>query len=133
MRPMRPIKRIQTTCIWAAAVVLLATGIVTLRAQGGAAQALFSSLDTDNDGTLTKPELESGFNSWFAAWDTTHSGTLNQGQITAGLTKLLPPLPAVKPGQANTFNPAGNSAPIPVSKTAVDAMMAALPTTPGAK
>ena len=39
----------------------------------------------------------------------------------------------MKPGQANTFNPAGNSTPIPVSQAAVDAMMAALPTTPGAK
>jgi type 1 glutamine amidotransferase len=117
--------------------VLLAAGIASLRTQGQeggrTAQALFTSLDTDNDGTLTRPELEAGFNSWFAAWDTTHSGTLNQAQIAAGLSKLLPPPPTVKPGQSGTFNPVGNSTPFPAPQAAVDAMMAALPTTPGAK
>jgi type 1 glutamine amidotransferase len=117
--------------------VLLAAGIASLRTHGQeggrTAQALFTSLDTDNDGTLTRPELEAGFNSWFAAWDTTHSGTLNQAQIAAGLSKLLPPPPTVKPGQSGTFNPVGNSTPFPAPQAAVDAMMAALPTTPGAK
>jgi type 1 glutamine amidotransferase len=134
---MRQTGLIGTTCIWAGAAVLLATGIASLRAQGpeGArtAQALFTALDTDNDGTLTRPELESGFNSWFTAWDDTHSGTLTQAQILAGISKVLPAPPAVKPGQANTFNPAGNSTPITVPQAAVDAMMAALPTTPGMK
>jgi type 1 glutamine amidotransferase len=134
---MRKIGFIATTSIWAGAAVLLATGIVTLRAQGpgGArtAEALFTALDTDNDGTLTKPELEAGFNSWFAAWDTSHSGTLTQPQILAGISKVLPAPAAVKPGQSGTFNPVGNSTPFPAPQAAVDAMMAALPTTPGAK
>jgi type 1 glutamine amidotransferase len=133
---MRQTGFIGATCIWAGAAVLLATGIATLRAQGPGsrtAEALFSALDTDNDGTLTRPELESGFNSWFTAWNTSHSGTLSQGEITAGVSKVLPAPPTVKPGQANTFNPMGNSTPIAVPQAAVDAMMAALPTTPGAK
>jgi type 1 glutamine amidotransferase len=134
---MRKTGFIAKTSIWAGAAVLLATGIVTLRAQGpgGArtAEALFTALDPDKDGTLTKPELESGFNSWFTAWDTTQSGTLTQPQILAGITKVLPAPPAVKPGQSGTFNPVGNSTPFPAPQTAVDAMMAALPTTPGAK
>jgi type 1 glutamine amidotransferase len=117
--------------------VLLAAGIASLRAQGPegtrTAQAFFTSLDTDNDGTLTRPELEAGFNSWFTAWDTNHSGTLNQDQIAAGISKLLPPPPTVKPGQSGTFNPVGNSTPFPAPQAAVDAMTAALPTTPGAK
>ncbi len=125
------------TCIWAGAALVLAIGIASLRAQGpeGArtANALFNALDPDNDGVLTRSELESGFNKWFTGWDTTHSGTLSQPQIMAGLSNVLPAPPTVKPGQANTFNPAGNSTPIAVSQTAVDAMMAALPTTPGAK
>jgi type 1 glutamine amidotransferase len=125
------------TCISTGAAVLLAFGFASLRAQGPGsgqtAQALFAALDTNKDGTLTRPELESGFNSWFTAWDNTNSGTLTQSQILAGVSKLLPAPPAVKPGQANTFNPAGNSTPIPVSQAAVDAMMAALPTSPGAK
>jgi type 1 glutamine amidotransferase len=133
---MRQTRFIGTTCIWAGAAVLLATGIASLRAQGpdgGTAQALFTALDKDNDGTLTRSELESGFNSWFTAWNTSHSGTLTQGEIMAGVSKVLPAPPTVKPGQANTFNPAGNSTPIAVPQAAVDAMMAALPTTPGVK
>ena len=134
---MRQTAFLGTTCIWAGAAVLLAAGIASLRAQGPeggrTAQALFTALDTDNDGTLTRPELEAGFNSWFTAWDTTHSGTLTQHQIAAGLSKLLPAPPAVKPGQSGTFNPVGNSTPFPAPQAAVDAMMAALPTTPGAK
>ncbi len=134
---MRQTGFIGTTCICAGAAVLLAAGIANLRAQGPeggrTAQALFASLDTDNDGTLTRSELEAGFNSWFTAWDTTHSGTLNQDQIAAGISKLLPPPPTVKPGQSGTFNPVGNSTPFPAAQASVDAMMAALPTTPGAK
>jgi type 1 glutamine amidotransferase len=134
---MRHNRFITTTCISTGAAVLLAFGIAGLRAQrrggGQTAQALFASLDTGNHGALTRSELESGFNSWFTAWGGAQSGALNQAQILAGVSKVLPPPPAVKPGQANTFNPAGNSTPIPVSQAAVDAMMAALPTTPGAK
>jgi type 1 glutamine amidotransferase len=137
MRIMKKTGFIAIGFISAGAAVLLTTGIASLRAQGQgggqAAQALFTALDTDKDGTLTRPELEAGFQSWFTAWDTTHSGALTQPQILAGISSLLPPPPAVKPGQANTFNPAGNSTPIPVSQVAVDAMMKALPTTPGAK
>jgi type 1 glutamine amidotransferase len=134
---MRQTGSIGTTCIWAGAVALLATGIATLRAQGPenarTAQALFTALDPDKDGTLTRPELESGFDSWFTAWDDTHSGTLTQPQILAGISKVLPAPPAVKPGQSGTFNPVGNATPFPAPQAAVDAMMAALPTTPGAK
>jgi type 1 glutamine amidotransferase len=134
---MRQTGFIGTTCIWAGAAAVLATGIASIRAQGPGnartAQALFTALDTDNDGTLTRPEMESGFDSWFTAWDTTHSGTLTLSQIAAGVSKVLPAPPAVKPGQSGTFNPVGNSTPFPAPQAAVDAMMAALPTTPGVK
>jgi type 1 glutamine amidotransferase len=134
---MRQTRFIGTICIFTGAAVLFATGIARLRAQGPeggrTAQALFAALDTDNDGTLTRPEMESGFNSWFTAWDDTHSGTLTQAQISAGISKLLPAPPAVKPGQANTFNPTGNTTPIALPQEALDAMKAALPTTPGVK
>ena len=128
---------IAITFLAAGAAVLLTASIASLRAQGPGggrtAEAFFGALDTDKDGTLTRPELESGFNSWFTVWDKTHSGTLTQPQILAGISTLLPAPPAVKPGQANTFNPAGNSTPIAVPQAAVDAMMAALPTAPGSK
>ncbi len=134
---MRQTGFIAITLISAGAAALLTTHIASLRAQGPGggrtAEAFFAALDTDKDGSLTKPELESSFNSWFTAWDTAHSGTLAQPEILAGISSLLPPPPPVKPGQANTFNPTGNSTPVPVAQAAVDAMMAALPKTPGAK
>jgi type 1 glutamine amidotransferase len=132
----RRIGLIGTTGISAAAAVVLATGIASLWAQGPGggrnAQALFTALDANNDGTLTRAEMESGFNSWFTAWNSTNSGTLTHEQILAGVSKLLPQPPA-KPGQGNTFNGAGNSTPMTAPQPAVDAMMAALPSTPGAK
>ena len=66
-------------------------GLTGAGTEGGrTAQALFAALDTDNDGTLTRAELESGFNSWFSAWDTTRSEDLNQSQISAGLSTFAP-------------------------------------------
>lgn len=126
----------RTKYMWAGAAIVLAAAISNLLAQGSGgrtAQAFFTALDANGDGTLSRSEMESGFESWFKAWDTNNSGTLTRDQITAGVGKLLPAPPAAKPGQANTFNVAGNSTPIEVPQTAVDAMMAALPATEGAK
>ena len=117
--------------------VVFTVGMRSLPAQGpggdATAGAVFAALDADKDGTLTRGEVESGFRGWFAAWDTSRSGALTQAEIVAGVSTLLPKPPAVKPGEANTFNPAGNSTPVAVSKAAVDAMMAALPTNAGAR
>ena len=108
---MRQTGIIGTTCIWAGAAVLVATGIANLRAQGPGggrnAEALFSALDTDNDGTLTRPELESGFNSWFTAWDTTHSGTLTEPQILAGISQVLACAARGQAGAIRHFQPCG--------------------------
>src|SRR4051794_18544251 len=123
--------------IWAATAVLLGTAITATWAQRGAAgrnaEALFASLDSDPDGSLTRTEMQSGFSSWFKAWDTTNSGKLTREQIAAGLSGILPAAPAARPGQMNTFNSNGNSTPLSAPQPDIDAMMAALPTTPGAK
>ncbi len=114
--------------------MLLATGVASLWAQGGRnTRALFTALDANGDGVLTRSEMESGFNSWFTAWNTTKSGELTRDQIAEGLNKVLPAEPAAKPGEGNTFNIAGNSTPMTAPQPAIDAMMAALPNTPGAK
>src|SRR5690348_3288039 len=95
--------------------VLVAIGIASLWAQGPGssrtAEALFTALDANGDGTLTRNEIESGFNSWFTNWNTTKSGRLTRDEVASGLGKVLPAPPAAKPGQANTFNVAGNSTP----------------------
>lgn len=118
----------------AGASILFSTAVLSVRAQDGErpAAAIFNSLDPDNDGSITRPEVEAGFSRWFAAWNTDHTGKLTQPQIMEGLTQVLPAPPPVKPGQSNTFNPVGNSTPFEAPQDAVDAMKAALPTTPGA-
>ncbi len=127
---------VRTTGIWAGAAALLAAGIVSLWAQGPgggrSAQALFGALDTNGDGILTRTEMETGFNSWFTSWGGTTGSGLTQDQILTGVSKLMP-APAAKPGQGNTFNGVGNSTPMTAPQAGVDAMMAALPTIPGAK
>jgi len=129
-------RRIGTRCIGVCST-LLVVGVATQWAQGPGggrtAQALFTSLDADGDGMLTKSEMESGFNAWFTSWDPANSGKLTREQIAEGLNKMLPAPPAAKPGQGNTFNSMGNSTPMTAPQPAIDAMMAALPTTPGAK
>ena len=133
---MRRIRLIGKIGAGAGMVLVLATGITKLAAQrrggGQTAEAVFAALDKNGDGTLTQGEIETGFNSWFTSWNSTHSGTLTRDQIEAGLSKVLPAPPAAKPGQGNTFNIKGNSTPVTAPQEAVDAMMAALPTTEGA-
>lgn len=134
---MRQIGLRKTTATWVSAAVLLAMAIAGLWAQGPGggrtAQALFTALDVDGDGMLTQSEITLGFDSLFTAWGGTNDGTLTRDQMVAGVSKLLPASPAARPGQAGTFNVAGNSAPIAIPQAAVDAMISALPNMPGAK
>lgn len=134
---MTRISSIRIARICTSITLLLGAAITILWAQSGAAarnaQALFASLDPDGDGTMTRSEMESGFNSWFKAWDTTNSGKLTREQIATGLGKILPAPPAARPGQMGTFNSVGNSTPLTAPQPDIDAMMAALPAAPGAK
>jgi type 1 glutamine amidotransferase len=131
---MKPVRLMKVDRIWVGGVLALA--VVALWAQGPGrgrtARAVFDAMDANRDGTLTRSEMESAFDSWFTTWGG-GSGTLTRDQIATGLSKVLPGPPAAKAGQANTFNIVGNSTPIPVSQAAVGAMMAALPSTPGVK
>jgi type 1 glutamine amidotransferase len=92
----------------------------------------FVAMDADKDGTVTRAEMKSAFDSWFTSWDTAKSGKLTQDQLLPGLNALFPAPPA-QPGGMNRFDPAGNTTPLVATQSEVDAMMAALPTTPGAK
>jgi type 1 glutamine amidotransferase len=133
---MEKIRLVANTAAWTGVALFVAMGITIVRAQGPGgrtAQAVFTALDANGDGTLTQSEMEAGLASLFNAWNTTNDGRLTREQVMAGLSKILPPPPAARPGQANTFNVNGNSTPIAVRQEAVDAMMAALPTTPGAR
>ncbi len=101
--------------------------------RGGVAPALFTALDADKDGSLTRSEMQSAFDAWFANWDTGKNGSLGHDQLVAGLSILFPPPPPPAGGVGGVFNPVGNSTPMTARQTDIDAMMAALPSTPGAK
>lgn len=119
------------------ATLAVVVGVATLWAQGTGSgrngQAIFDALDANKDGALTRAEMEAGFKGWYAKWDTAGNGKLTREEMAAGLENVLPPMPAAKPGQGNTFNAVGNSTPMTTPQPAVDAMMAALPSSPGAK
>src|ERR1700722_3515860 len=96
------------------------------RGRGGMAQPVFTALDTDKDGSVTKNEMKSTFDGWFATWDTAKTGSLTEDQLLNGLLTVFRAPP---PGGFNVW---GNSQPMVARQADIDAMMAALPTTPGA-
>lgn len=100
---------------------------------GGVAPSLFDALDTNKSGSLTRSQMTSAFEAWFASWDEGKTGYLTSDQLLAGLGQIFPAPPPPAGGVGGGFNPAGNSTPMTAKQTDIDAMMAALPTTPGAK
>jgi type 1 glutamine amidotransferase len=131
------------TAIGAASLLAATIGILSAQAPGGAPgrggggaggffAPLFAAFDTDKDGSITRAEARSAFDAWFTSWDTAKSGALTTEQLLPGLNSLFPSVPAA-PGAMNTFNAAGNFTPLVAPQPEIDAMMAALPTTPGAK
>ncbi len=92
------------------------------RGRGGMAQPVFAALDADKDGSVTRAEMKSAFDSWFNSADTAKSGSVTEDQLLTGLLWVFP-TPA--PGG---FNPWGNSTPMVARQADIDAMMAALPT-----
>src|SRR5215471_383224 len=128
--------------------VLLATALVHLTAQGGAppgapagaqggrgggrggiGPVLFTAIDGNKDGTVTRDEFTGAFDKWFTEWDTAKSGSLTAQQIGDGLTKVVaafaPPPPASGGGQ-DPCSGRGANARVPCQAD-VDKMMAALP------
>ena len=48
-----------------------------------------TAMDSDKDGTVTRPEFEAAFAKWFEAWGG-KDGPLNEDQIREGINKDLP-------------------------------------------
>jgi spore coat protein CotH len=63
------------------------------------AHALFTALDANKDGSLTRADLKDTFTRWLAAWDTRKSGALDEDALRRGLASVLPrlELPSAEP------------------------------------
>ena len=51
---------------------------------------LFTALDADMDGSLTREEMKTGFDKWAAAWDADKSGALGEAEVRDGLNAAMP-------------------------------------------
>ena len=52
--------------------------------------ALFTAMDADKDGALTRQELSDTFAKWHHEWDTNNGGSLDADQLREGLAAVLP-------------------------------------------
>ena len=114
-------------------VVLVAGGMSWVQGQGrgggrgNAGPAIFTVVDANKDGAVTRDEMRSTFEKWFTEWDTAKTGFLTQEQLLAGLNAALP---APAPPAGGGRGAAQNQTPDPAHVTA---MLAALPAAAPAK
>jgi type 1 glutamine amidotransferase len=97
--------------------------------RGNAGPAIFTVVDANKDGAVTRDEMRSTFDKWFTEWDTAKAGSLTQEQLLTGLNAALP-APAPPAGFGGGRGAAQNQTPDPAHVTA---MLAALPATAPAK
>ena len=53
--------------------------------RGGSAPVLFSLVDTNKDGAVTRDELKASFDNFFTLWDASRAGSVTQDQVLSGL------------------------------------------------
>jgi type 1 glutamine amidotransferase len=51
---------------------------------------LFTAVDADKDGVVTRDELQSAFSRWASAWDADKDGSLTEAEVRNGLNAALP-------------------------------------------
>jgi type 1 glutamine amidotransferase len=90
--------------------------------RGGAAPALFTLVDSNKDGTVTRDEFKGSFDSFFTQWDASRAGSVTQDQVLAALNAASQQLAPAGGGRGAA---AQNQTPNPAH---VEAMLAALPT-----
>jgi type 1 glutamine amidotransferase len=99
---------------------------------GGVATGLFTAVDANKDGAVTRDEMKGAFDRWFTEWDSAKAGSLTQEQIATGLNAALPPVVG-----GGGFFPGGGRGPVVQNQTPepqhVSAMVASLPATAPAK
>ena len=94
---------------------------------GGPSATLFTLVDTNKDGAVSREELKGTFDKWYTEWDKAKTNALTLEQVFMGLGSVFPPAP---PAGGRGGAPAQNQTP---RAEDVSAMMAALPATAPAK
>jgi len=94
---------------------------------GGPSATLFTLVDTNKDGVVSREELTGTFDKWYTDWDEAKTNALTLEQVFMGLGSVFPPAP---PASGRGGAPAQNQTP---RAEDVSAMMAALPATAPAK
>ena len=89
--------------------------------RGGAAPMLFSVVDTNKDGSVTRDEFKSSFDTLFTKSDVGGTGSVTQDQLLAALNAAAP---QAAPAGGGRGTAAQNQTPNPAD---VQAMLAALP------
>ena len=115
--------RLTRYAVIAACVVVVAYAAGRPLAAQQLAATFFSLLDGNNDGTLTRDEMQAAFDKWYTQWDAAKGNALAPEQVFMGVATAFPAPP---PGDA----PPQNQTP---RADDVTAMMAALPDTAPAK
>jgi type 1 glutamine amidotransferase len=94
---------------------------------GNVGAGLFAAVDADKDGAVTRAEMKTAFEKWYAGSDGSSSGSIGQDQLAAAVTSALPP-PPPPPAQGAQAACGGRSAnPRTACPQDVEAMMKALP------
>jgi type 1 glutamine amidotransferase len=88
--------------------------------RGGAAPMLFSVVDTNKDGSVTRDEFKSSFDNLFTQSDVARAGSVTQDQLLAALNGAAPQAAPAGGGRGTAQNQTPNPAD-------VQAMLAALP------
>ncbi len=102
--------------------------------RGNAGPAIFTAVDANKDGAVTRDEMKSTFDKWFTEWDSAKTGPLTQEQLLAGLNAALPaPAPPAAAAAGSSLVKAAAAQPQTPNPEHVQAMMAALPATAPAK
>ena len=60
---------------------------------GGPSATLFTLVDTNKDGAVTREELKGTFDKWYTEWDKTKSNALTLEQVFMGLGSVFPAAP----------------------------------------
>ncbi len=96
--------------------------------RGGVGPAIFSAVDANKDGSVTKDEFTGAFDKWFTEWDAAKSGSLTAQEIGDGLTKVVAAnAPAPPPGGGQEPCGGRSSNPQVACQSDIDKMMAAMP------